>query len=340
MSDEQRRSSVRNAGAVEFMAPEQHDGEMFFQTDIYSYGIILYELLAGTVPFPLINKGETSRNAVMLSHMEKSVPDLLALRSNHLPASWSEELRSREMKVPSWLLGIIRKCLEKRPENRFANGAALQEAILNHIHEDKRETVVPAPPQPLVAELEEPSGAMVEVSRPIFAVMILLIIALGGYTAFSLWRGDLKPKVVYEAPPVTEQPEPIAETIDSVPDTAEITPIIIDSTVQETNVDSLKEEFERQIGAEPKPTAPVKNSGSAETSATSDGKKYQLPKGILNFYDGPGTEYPKRAVFGLWVNARFTVVDEQNGFIYVTHKDNEGRVTKGWLDKRDLKEVQ
>jgi len=66
MSDEQRRSSLRHAGAVEFMAPEQNEGSMLFQTDIYSYGVVLYELLAGQVPFPLKDNGETARNAVMI----------------------------------------------------------------------------------------------------------------------------------------------------------------------------------------------------------------------------------------------------------------------------------
>ena len=41
MSDEQRRSSMRHAGAIEFMAPEQNEGQMLFQTDIYSYGVII-----------------------------------------------------------------------------------------------------------------------------------------------------------------------------------------------------------------------------------------------------------------------------------------------------------
>src|SRR3954467_1179421 len=45
MSDEQRRTSLRHAGTIEFMAPEQNTGEILYQTDIYSYGIILYELL-------------------------------------------------------------------------------------------------------------------------------------------------------------------------------------------------------------------------------------------------------------------------------------------------------
>jgi serine/threonine protein kinase len=131
MSDEQRRTSLRHAGAVEFMAPEQNAGEMLFQTDVYSFGVILYELLAGTVPFPLKDNGETARNTVMVSHMEKLVPDVLALRRDHLPAAWTKARKEREMLVPVWLLNVIAKCLEKTPEKRFATGMELHEAIVS-----------------------------------------------------------------------------------------------------------------------------------------------------------------------------------------------------------------
>src|SRR6201991_2643464 len=80
MSDEQRRSSMRHAGAIEFMAPEQSEGKMLFQTDVYSWGIVLFELLAGQVPFPLKDSGETARNAVMIAHLENEVPNLPELR--------------------------------------------------------------------------------------------------------------------------------------------------------------------------------------------------------------------------------------------------------------------
>lgn len=133
MSDEQRRSSLRHAGAVEFMAPEQHEGEMLFQSDIYSFGIIVFELLAGVVPFPLISKAESNRNQVMLSHLEKSVPDLLELRRNRMPAEWSASMQKSEMDVPVWLLAIVSTCLEKSPADRFANGKALHDAVCNHI---------------------------------------------------------------------------------------------------------------------------------------------------------------------------------------------------------------
>ncbi len=130
MSDEQRRTSLRHAGAIEFMAPEQNEGRMLFQTDVYSYGIILYELLAGTVPFPLRDKGETNRNAVMVAHMETPVPDVLTLRREHLPDTWPDDRKEREMQVPDWLLSVITNCLQKDPEKRFSTGVDLHEAII------------------------------------------------------------------------------------------------------------------------------------------------------------------------------------------------------------------
>src|SRR5215212_10007201 len=102
MSDEQRRTSLRHAGAIEFMAPEQSEGQMLFQTDVYSFGVILFELLAGVVPFPVKDKGESARNHVMLAHMETPPPDIFVLRSQHIPESWNDEKRKHETRLPEW----------------------------------------------------------------------------------------------------------------------------------------------------------------------------------------------------------------------------------------------
>src|SRR5215213_8891374 len=129
MSDEQRRTSLRHAGAIEFMAPEQNDGKMLFETDVYSFGIIIFELLAGQVPFPLQDKGETSRNHVRLAHIEMPVPDLVSIRRKNLPEEWTEEKKDLEMQLPPWLTSMIKKCLEKDPANRFSNGIELYDYI-------------------------------------------------------------------------------------------------------------------------------------------------------------------------------------------------------------------
>jgi len=132
LSDEERRTSLRYAGAIEFMAPEQNEGHLYFETDVYSYGIVLYELLAGRVPFPLNGNSETARNKVMVAHMETPPPELLSLRHDNLLQAWDEERRTAEMNVPAWLLSVINKCLQKNPEDRFKNGEELYEAIVQH----------------------------------------------------------------------------------------------------------------------------------------------------------------------------------------------------------------
>ena len=132
MSDEQRRTSLRHAGAIEFMAPEQNDGHMLFETDVYSFGVILFEVVAGTVPFPLRDKGETARNHVMVSHLEAAPPDILSLRHKAMPVSWSAEKKEHEMDLPGWITTMIYKCLEKEPGDRFANGMMLHDYIISN----------------------------------------------------------------------------------------------------------------------------------------------------------------------------------------------------------------
>ncbi|SKB41520.1 serine/threonine protein kinase [Daejeonella lutea] len=161
MSDEQRRTSLRHAGAIEFMAPEQNDGEMLMESDVYSFGIIMFELLAGQVPFPLNSNSETSRNAVMVSHMEKPVPDLLEIRRSNMPENWDESKREAEMQIPAWLQAVIAKCLEKLPVNRFRDGVELNQAIVESIAGRNAFAYTPlAAAIPLVVPTPEPVVAV------------------------------------------------------------------------------------------------------------------------------------------------------------------------------------
>ncbi len=201
MSDEQRRSSMRHAGAIEFMAPEQNEGKMLFQTDIYSYGVILYELLAGQVPFPLKDNGETARNAVMIAHLESEVPDLLKLRRKNMPETWTVAQQEREMQVPGWLLDMVSHCLEKSPENRYSNGMQLQEAIVENsiadIKTDKVNSVNKAVLHKEIGALAAPAGSaaihnpgrngMVYISKPVFAGLMFLLLGFMVFTGYTLF---------------------------------------------------------------------------------------------------------------------------------------------------------
>ncbi|AMR33419.1 hypothetical protein A0256_19330 [Mucilaginibacter sp. PAMC 26640] len=166
MTEEQRRSSIRNAGAIEFMAPEQHDGVMLTQTDVYSYGVILYELLAGQVPFPLPGNGDTGRNAVMIKHLEEKIPDPIALRKANLPESWETYKSTVELQVPEWLLKLILKCLEKKPEHRFTDGSELHTAIVNGSLAAPGTEVSPLGPSTLQGQNEKLQTQLFERSDP------------------------------------------------------------------------------------------------------------------------------------------------------------------------------
>lgn len=213
MSDEQRRTSIRHAGAIEFMAPEQSEGQMLLETDIYSYGIILYELLAGQVPFPLLDNGQKSRNDVLVGHLESPVPDLLTLRQQNMPESWSEQKKLHEMQVPAWLLAVISKCLEKSPSARYKNGMDLQYAIVHSSITDAGNAVADAPGTALLqmenerlqtlllhyqeAQDENPvvrDAGIIAISKPVFYVLsagVVFMIALLSY--FLLFKEADKP---------------------------------------------------------------------------------------------------------------------------------------------------
>jgi serine/threonine protein kinase len=93
-------------GTPTYMSPEQARGEVDRigpSTDVYSLGVMLYELLTGTAPF-------TGRPV-----------DVIAQLIERLPRS-PRELRPE---IPRDLAAICLKCLEKQPEDRYATAAEL-----------------------------------------------------------------------------------------------------------------------------------------------------------------------------------------------------------------------
>ncbi|MEO6149749.1 MAG: serine/threonine-protein kinase [Mucilaginibacter sp.] len=202
MSEEQRRTSIRHAGAVEFMAPEQNEGKMLLQTDVYSYGVILFELLGGQVPYPLSGNSDTGRNTVMLGHLEDELPDVLELRKANLTKTWKKEKKDQEMQVPGWLLNLITKCLQKRPEDRYASGLELHEAIVTgsvsaaigytpgpeiaalQTENDQLKQALAQPPQQAGDLID---GSKVLVSKALFNGLVALLVIFmlfSGYLAF------------------------------------------------------------------------------------------------------------------------------------------------------------
>ncbi len=98
-------SSMGDTGSPAYMAPEQFYGKYSYGSDIYALGIMLYELLIGNRPF------RGSPKEIMTGHL------------NQTP-QFPQDL-------PSPLGSILRKALQKLPQNRFCTAREMRKEILD-----------------------------------------------------------------------------------------------------------------------------------------------------------------------------------------------------------------
>ncbi|MFI3278418.1 MAG: protein kinase [Rikenellaceae bacterium] len=126
------RSSRRKNGAPEFKAPEKwdNDGLLTTQSDIYSFGVVLYEFLAGRVPFPFDKKLSNNIEAEYLlgeAHKREKPMPIYELRKEAFEQRHPGETYKKD--YPDWLEALIMKCLEKEPESRYTNGRELFDEV-------------------------------------------------------------------------------------------------------------------------------------------------------------------------------------------------------------------
>src|SRR5687767_9216982 len=97
-------------GTPQYMSPEQcsQSSELDSRSDIYSLGVILYEMLIGHVPFT----GE-SPTAIMMKHLQDAPPSVLEERKDLPPA----------------IGRVVTRAMAKRPEDRFQTVSELAEEL-------------------------------------------------------------------------------------------------------------------------------------------------------------------------------------------------------------------
>jgi serine/threonine-protein kinase len=163
-------------GTSDYIAPEQAQGRPVDEhTDVYSLGIVLYELLTGEVPF-------TGDNfvAVAMRHINEPPPSVRAKRPD----------------VPPRVDAAVQKALAKDPSDRFTTmtdfGREL-EACLDELRsgESGAQTMV-IPPRPAVAAPSAPrrrASAKAAGGRPLWPWLLLLVLGLAcAALAYALVR--------------------------------------------------------------------------------------------------------------------------------------------------------
>ena len=162
LTDEEHLTSPgATLGTVAYMSPEQVRGkELDARTDLFSFGVVLYEMSAGMLPF----RGDTS--GVIFEAILNQTP-VVPVRLNPM--------------VPAKLEEVIGKTLEKDREVRCQSAAELR-ADLKRL---KRDTESGRVSPHTMAPKSEPHEAW---KRPWFFATLAVVLFIGFGTAWLLWK--------------------------------------------------------------------------------------------------------------------------------------------------------
>lgn len=104
-------------GSVHYFPPEQANGKgSSLKSDVYSLGIMMYELLSGTLPFRGDNAVE-----IALKHLKEPMP----------------LIRTEFPDLPQSLENIIIKATAKNPKNRYANAGEMYEDLKTSLNRER-----------------------------------------------------------------------------------------------------------------------------------------------------------------------------------------------------------
>jgi eukaryotic-like serine/threonine-protein kinase len=162
-SEEILTSPWAAVGTVDYMSPEQIRGEKLdARTDLFSFGVVLYEMATGSRPF----RGTTS--GVVFDAILNRVPTS-PVRLN--PG------------LPSELEGIVNRALEKDRELRYQNAADIR-ADLKRVKRDTDSSARVVPSSPRVSAAGFETGSSRKRWMLLIACAVLLVAAVLGYRWF------------------------------------------------------------------------------------------------------------------------------------------------------------
>ncbi len=168
-----RTKSITETGMIigtpEYMSPEQVEGiGVDHRSDLYSLGVILFEMLTGQVPF----RGDTPLS-VILKHKTEPAPDP----------------RNYDNQIPFQISRMILKCMEKEKNKRYQTAESLL-AVIVEIEKTLTTTVKAG-----LGEKQKLIGMLKSRKSILFAVLAFLVVALLVTVLFfypGIFKGEQK----------------------------------------------------------------------------------------------------------------------------------------------------
>ena len=299
-------------GSVHYLPPEQASGKSAtVKSDIYSLGILMYELLIGKVPF-----GGDTAVEIALKHMKEKVPSV----------------RKQNPTIPQSVENIILKATAKNPKNRYDTvkemNTDLQTAmekqnekrlIYEYPENDLEETkVMPSVAPPKVSVIDKPMDIEEEKEDkeedfinsndknklPIIlaGVLLVILIALAGFYKLVLDHDDKEVRVPNVVGLTTEEAIKAIEKVG------------LKYTTKSEESDKI--EAEKVIRTEPK-AGSSKRKGSVITIVESTGKEFLL----LEDYTGKNYYEIKAKLELSGISVEMKTKEVENGYDYKDKED-------------------
>jgi serine/threonine protein kinase len=175
-------------GTPEYMAPEQAEGfEVTARSDIYSFGVLIYEMLAGRLPFL-----GTSVVGMLKAHMEEPPPNLAGIRPD----------------IARELVKVVHKTLAKKPKDRYRSLAYMARDLLE-VYDDPtlRDIAGDAPDARTVSLKRPPAARRLEKAVLILGIGVLVVALLVILSTVEK-ENSAQPDIGNGGPPEIVQPPP------------------------------------------------------------------------------------------------------------------------------------